>query len=368
MTRNASFKTFAAARKFARLIVGALCFCTLLADAQAAATALGTEPFVSSSRINALPNVMYVLDDSGSMSQDFLPDWAGPFEATIGGVLTVVTPPHRFFNGAYNGTAYNPETRYRPPVMYTNTGALDTTTYPSQTGDSPATGGSATATAASPNWQAVKVDGYGIQSTATVNLEGNAYSYSTVPGEYCDSIQLRNCVVAAAPTGAYIFPAKLRWCTTSVLAVDTTANAGTSCQASNIADTPANTANGVTNYTFARMPRPHTATITVNAPGTVTSVAVGGQEILSADAAGLTSADVATAIALQINACTYGIPVLSPASRCTAVGYSAVINLGLPNEITVTAPAATAATPGGDRRRNDRGRLQQRQRPRGAAC
>ena len=345
MTTNASFKSLAAIRGFISFVAGALCFCILLANAYGAPTALGTQPFVSSSKINALPNVMYILDDSGSMSENYLPDWAGPYQATISGVLTVVTPPHMFFNGAYNGVAYNSATRYRPPVMYTSTGTLDTTTYPSQTGDSAATGGSAMASAAAPNWQAVKVDGYGIQSTATANLEGNAFSYSTVPGEYCDSVQLRNCVVSAAPTGVYTFPASLRWCTTSVLSVDTTANAGTSCQASNIADTPTNAANGVTAYTFPRMPRPHTATITVNAGGTVTGIAVGGQQILSADAVGLTSTDVATAIVLQINACTYGIPALTPSSRCTVVGYSAVADPNIPNEITVTAPAPTAATP-----------------------
>ena len=271
MTTNTSFKVsagFEAFKRIARNCGGAL-LCSLLAtSAQGAATALSTEPFTSSTKISALPNIMFVLDDSGSMKADFLPDWAGPYQAVIDSVLTTVTPAHRFFNGAYNGVAYNPATRYRAPVMYDTAGAFDTTTYPNMTGQSAATGGDGSATALLPNWRAVKIDGYGIQSALTTSLEGNAYSYTTVAGEYCTSAQLRTCAVYSAPTGAYTFAAKLRWCTTSALSLDTTANAGTSCQASNIADTPTNTTNGVTNYTFPRMPRPRISTITVSAPGT----------------------------------------------------------------------------------------------------
>lgn len=324
------------------IVVSIVASSLLLANVHAAPTALATEPITSSSKINALPNIMFVLDDSGSMKADYLPDWAGPYQATISGVLTVVTPAHRFFNGAYNGVAYNPATRYEPPVMYTTTGAPDTTTYPSLDGQSATSGGDSSASASSPNWRAVKVDGYGIQSTASVNLEGNAFSYTTVAGEYCDSAQLRNCISASGPSGSYTFPAKLRWCTTSTKATDTTVNAGTACQASNIDDTPTNITNGVTPYTFARMPRPSTSTITVGAPVTVTSISVGGAEILSASALGATSTDVATAIAANINACTTGIPSLIPVSNCSVVGFSAV---SLANVVTITAPSGTTVTP-----------------------
>ncbi|MBL8412811.1 MAG: hypothetical protein JNM42_00035 [Propionivibrio sp.] len=342
MTTNASFIVstgIETLKRISRIIGGVLLSAVLVANAHGAATALATEPITLSTKINALPNVMFVLDDSGSMGADYLPDWAGPYQATISSVLTVITPAHRFFNGAYNGVAYNPATRYRPPVMYDNTGALDTTTYPSQTGQSPATGGDGSATALLPNWRAVKVDGYGIQSAATANLEDNAFSYTTVPGEYCTSGQLRTCIASAAPSGAYTFPAKLRWCTTSALSVDTTANAGTACQASNIADTPTNTANGVTNYTFPRMPRPHTANITIGAAGTVTSITVDGLQILSAaSVTGGTSTDLATAIAASINACT----LARTGVVCQVVGYSAV---SLADVVTITAPAATSSTP-----------------------
>lgn len=99
-------------------------------------------------------------------------------------------------------------------------------------------------------------------STATINLEGNAFFYTTVAGEYCTNAQLRACTASAMPTGSYTFPARLRWCNSAAQAAATTVGAGTSCQASNIADTPTNLANGVTTYTFPRMPS-RSATITV---------------------------------------------------------------------------------------------------------
>ena len=319
----------------AGFLAAAMVFLSVTNDVQAGATALATQPFTSSNAVTALPNVLFVLDDSLSMESDFLPDWAGPYK--IGSA--VYTPANRFFNAAYNGVAYNPSTRYRPPVMYTNAGALDTTTYPSQTGKSVAEGGDATASAVSPNWRAVKKDGYGIQSTSTANLEGNAFYYTTIPGEYCNSAQLRNCTASATATGSYTFPAKLRWCTTSVKAYGTTASANSYCQASNIADTPTNTANGVTAYTHGRMPGPRSSTITFTASGTVTGITVDAAQILSASATGATTGDVASAVATQINACTLSLP---GTTNCTTVGYSATAS---GSDVIVLAPGTTTSSP-----------------------
>ena len=302
------------------------------ANAHGATTELATEPFALATKINALPNVMFILDDSGSMNRDYSPDWAGPYQQLVSSVLTTITPPHRFFNSSYNGVAYNPATRYRPPTMFDSGGALDTTTYPSMDGSGTTAGGDATATSGSRNWRAVKVDSYGVQSALAANLEGAAYSYTTVAGEYCTAANLRTCTAASAPSGSYTFPAPLRWCTTSALALDTTANAGTSCIASNIEP-----ASGITDYTYPRIARQRTATISVGAAGTVTSITVDGVQILSASATGGTSSDVATDIAAKINACTLGTT-----GACAAVGFSAT---SASNIVTVTAPTATTSTP-----------------------
>ncbi len=329
---------------FARKFGTALFLGALAANSHGGTTDLATEPFTAGGSLRALPNVMFVLDDSGSMKGDFLPDWAGPLKASDN--VTVLTPFHRFYNSAYNGVAYNPATYYRPPVMYTGAGALDTTTYPSMIGQSVATGGDAMANAGTPNWRAVKGDGYGIQNVApapaTANLEGNAFSYTTVPGEYCTDEKLRTCVESATPTGIYTFPAKLRWCDTSTNALTSTTEAGTRCQAANIDNTAANIAAGVTPYTFARMPAPRTATITVtgaNVPGvTLIRAGAGGPLILAASIGGLgDTTAMATAIAAGINACTYQL-----VGDCAAVGHSATSSGAI---VTVTAPGITSATP-----------------------
>ena len=331
-----------------RYVIGVLTACMLVTNANSA-TSLATEPFTSSDEIRALPNVMFVLDDSGSMDSDYLPDWAGPYKQMISGIDTVITPAHRFFNGAFNGVAYNPGTRYRPPVMYSATGAFDATVYPSMTGVSVETGGNASASLVSPNWKAVKKDGFGIQSTAVSDLEASAIFYTTVPGEYCDTMQLRNCIAASAPSGAYTFPAKLRWCTTPEKAIASTADSNTYCQAANIDSTPANLAAGVTHYTFPRMPGPPTALIKVEASGTVTGITVSGQQILSGSASRVTASELAVEIAKKINACT-----AATTGACAVAGYSAVsgevkVRISgadvLTNYVTIFAPAATSATP-----------------------
>ena len=306
----------------ARLFGFALAANFFLTNAFAGVTKLSAEPLASSITTDNRPNVMFVLDDSGSMYQDFLPDWAGPISSVSA---------ERFFNAAFNGLAYNPGSQYKPPAMFTAAGALDTTRYPSQTGMDSDGGADSSA---KPNWKAVKEDGYGVQSTALGDLTTGAFYYTTVPGEYCDSAQLRNCVASTVPTGSYTFPAKLRWCTTAAKATGTTADSNGYCQAANINTT----ATGVTNYTYARMPSQRKATLNFSGAGTVSSITVGGVEILSASASGGTSTDLATAIANNIKACTYA----RVGACATATGYKATSSA---NVVTIYAPVATNATP-----------------------
>lgn len=340
--RNANFA--ALAQRLGAGLVAAL----FAASAFPAATDLANEPFALSTKINAAPNIMFVLDDSGSMAGDYLPDWAGPYQQMISSVLTTVTPAYRFFNNAYNGVAYDPGVRYRPPVMYASDGSLDITTYPSMTGVSTTTGGDGSATSLLPNWRNVKIDGYGVQSTAFANLEGNAFYYVTQPGEYCSTKNLRSCTASATPTGSYVNPAPLRWCTTYAQSIDTTGNAGTNCQAINIEDdvklaaptlTDGVTSTGVTTYMFPRMPRPRQSTLTVTGVANVTGITVSSQQILSATATGATTDAIASDIVAKINACTFGLPAVT---NCAVVGYSATVTGSV---VTISAPGATTVTP-----------------------
>ncbi|WP_165595528.1 PilC/PilY family type IV pilus protein [Methylovorus sp. MM2] len=306
-------------------------------SANSAVTDLATQPITKDTSASGIkPNLMFVLDDSGSMQSDFLPDWADP----------LLSLPYLFKNASYNGIAYNPGIYYRAPAMYDAVGALDTTTYPSQTGTSAAAG--ANTSSSFPNWTAVKNDGYGVQATTTANLVDKALFYTTVPGEYCTSPQLKNCTASSVPTGAYTYPAPLRWCNTMAQALGNTAGAQNVCQAAQIASTANNTTNGITSYTFARSPvLGKVATITFGGAGTLSITSITGDAGVRINAATITGAittspeDITAllnSIVTNINACTTTLT-----GGCTATGYSAATD-GI-SLIMIASPAAATGTP-----------------------
>src|SRR5450830_631729 len=269
-------------------------------NSQADITDLANSPItVQNTSQDVSPNIVYVLDDSGSMSSDFLPDWAQN------------SFPYLFSNASFNGVAYNPDTNYTQPAFYKTTTAADgttisvpdTTTYPSQT------------SANTSGWTQVKNDGYGVQSTAISNLVNNAYFYTTVPGEYCDGPQLRNCIASASATGTYTYPAKLRWCDTVAAANGLTSDSNGHCQAGEIDSTTTNTANGITTYTFPRAPSlGGIASITFNGVGPVdiSGLTVGIDKIMSVPVSNTVEqsndnsqySGLLTDIVKSINACT----------------------------------------------------------------
>ncbi|RYF55177.1 MAG: hypothetical protein EOO29_54140, partial [Comamonadaceae bacterium] len=178
------------------------------------ATDLSSVPlptYTIGSTVDIKPNIMMVLDDSGSMAWDYLPDWANDTPPNYTSL-----PPYLTRNSAFNGVAYNPAVTYLPPVGFQSSGAKDTTTYPSLNGQTTATGAGS---AAKPNWASVKNDGFGVQSTTSVDLAASNRTlfYTTVAGEYCNSPALTNCVTATAPTATHQYPAPLRWCDSAAL-------------------------------------------------------------------------------------------------------------------------------------------------------
>lgn len=291
--------------------------------ALAASVALATAPLATATISTVKPNVMFILDDSGSMDWDYLPDWANDSHPVTG--TGYINMPELFRNNGFNGVAYNPAITYTPPVLYNADGTLNTTTYPSQTGVSTATG--ANTSYSTPNWRAVKNDAYGVQSTSTSNLVGSASFYTFVPGEYCSSANMTSCVTATAPTtvGGILYdkPAGLRWCNSAAL---------TNCQSINNST-----------YRYPRYPglvTPATATITI-ATGTggntsVTSIKVNNLEILSGTTGTQSSnSNLASAIRTKINDCA-----ASTTGNCQIAGYSASRSGSV---VTITAPAALGA-------------------------
>jgi type IV pilus assembly protein PilY1 len=259
-------------RKLSAFVLATVC--TLPLPSIAASVALATGPLATSTTSTVKPNVMFILDDSGSMASDYLPDWANDNDPITGTGYLNIPPLHR--NNGFNGVAYNPAITYAPPVLYDASGALNTTTYPN---------------IGSP-WTSVKTDAFGILTTATTNLittfpdvewcTSNAfttclrndnlvlpgtvggvaytvrhvinstgtgsvatgapdaptvvarsfgpYYYTINPGEYCTALDLKNC--QTTQNSLYTFPAKLRWCNSAAASTSSAPAAGT-CQAIN---------------------------------------------------------------------------------------------------------------------------------------
>jgi type IV pilus assembly protein PilY1 len=89
----------------ARYLAGVALACTAQLDF-AADTSLGNVPLFTSSATNVKPNLMFILDDSGSMASDYIPDDVNNFAAGSYGKLT----------SQCNGVAYNPAVTYALPV------------------------------------------------------------------------------------------------------------------------------------------------------------------------------------------------------------------------------------------------------------
>lgn len=220
-----------------------------LTPVPAALTDLASSPLETSTATLVKPNLFFVLDDSGSMYWDFMPDWAEDYRSTTALVR----------NSRFNGVYYDPAVTYAPPVKY------DGTSYTAMTSGNTS------------SWTKVPFDGFGVMTAAnppntgtdnlftssnsgtTQNLtSGNAYYYTFIPGEYCTAANLRTCTTQSAASTSNPYPAYLRWCTSSAL---------TNCQASRISTDPGT---GVT-YTYPRYPGVSTSAAGSNTKVTITS-------------------------------------------------------------------------------------------------
>ena len=292
-------------------------------------TDLGTAPLVSATTGDVLPNLMYILDNSGSMSWDYMPDYvndSNKCKATSGTFSNTCAFGHPPYNSSeFNSIYYNPAITYTPRLD--GLGAQK----PSMT------------SAYTSGWTQVDVDAYGIQKTdqlgntissnkislvpniartvgypdrvwcnstgtktvtqmmdttqckqnsqyiypsstfsnGTNMLLGHPYYYTVAAGEYCTDKNLTSCIVSTVPVGANTFPAKLRWCNSAAAVIS-----GVGCQAKY---------NETTSHTFARWSgiNPGTAStgkIKINADPngaspsllSVSSITVNGVSIIAA--------------------------------------------------------------------------------------
>ena len=171
----------------------------------------------------------------------------------------VMAPSPPAYSPDINQQFYNPEVSYSPPVK------ADLTVYPNMDGTSTARGGASGASASSRNWRAVPQDGFGTYTTNTFNIErfpswyfcdtastpncahdttynfpelntssssdkrtriepntaGTAqqqaafaapHYYRLGISYYCQDEQFTSCIKSTVPSGAYIYPARVRFC------------------------------------------------------------------------------------------------------------------------------------------------------------
>ena len=203
----------------------------LLTPISTQAIDLASAPLAGSSSSVAKPNLMLLLDDSNSMRMDYMPDWVGsPFcwsdtdtshKAPCGGL------PH-FDSSDFNKLYYNPAIRYLPAKN------ADGSSMPSLDNEEA--------------WKAVSYDAYrttdfrynNFLTLDKARIAGKiidattfrkAYYYTLQAGEYCNSKKLDQCIITAKPKGAFVHPAKVRFCDSLSTALSADNPANGACQA-----------------------------------------------------------------------------------------------------------------------------------------
>ncbi|MCX7174334.1 MAG: hypothetical protein NT159_10505, partial [Proteobacteria bacterium] len=109
-------------RRFAyagRALLSCVAIAASTFNAEAATTDLATVPLVSSSSTAVLPNVFLMMDDSGSMDWDFMPD--------IGNSPPFSTSTYGYASNQCNGVFYDPTVTYTPPVNSTGASYANST-------------------------------------------------------------------------------------------------------------------------------------------------------------------------------------------------------------------------------------------------
>ncbi|MDH3437599.1 MAG: PilC/PilY family type IV pilus protein, partial [Betaproteobacteria bacterium] len=235
-------------------------------QADLASAPLGTAPSVT-----VLPNLMFVLDDSGSMGRDYMPDEANDSNTTkscgssscnvVGGTNAPGRPP--YYAAQFNTIYYNPQLTYTPGVdalgvslgNATPTAALDnpyattsttkdvTTTWPETVWCDTSTRSGAELldpAKCKRNGIDTPTNTWVYNNTSTpaggfpntgfrqaTTLSTNPHYFDITPREYCTDATLVTCALSATPTGSFVVPAPVRWCTTQANAASTSLVTGT---------------------------------------------------------------------------------------------------------------------------------------------
>jgi len=245
---------------------------------RAAQTDLAQTPLGTSATATVLPNLMYILDDSGSMSRDSMPDQVddstsckvctSSSSCNVAGTNCALGHPP-YYAAPFNTLYYNPQITYTPAVdslgasqgnatptaalsdPYTSTSTKDlVTTWTeivwcdnSSRSGAELTGGvvcKRNGIHTSPT--APFTQGFlyttggnsapfnggfpttGFRSAKT--LSTNPYYFDIAPREHCTDLNMTTCALIAAPDATNPVPAPVRWCRTTAAAALTTVATG----------------------------------------------------------------------------------------------------------------------------------------------
>jgi type IV pilus assembly protein PilY1 len=283
-----------------------------LPPASQAAITLATAPLANATTSSVLPNLMFMLDDSGSMDWDYMPDDAKNFAGNYG------------FNSSHcNGVYYNPNITYTPPVY------SDGTSYPNSSFSNAWQDGYKQSAGAD-NLNTNFPGGSGSGSSGAANYTGPAFYY-TYSGTQTTSTQM------TIHNTNSVYYKECNSTIGSTTAVDGTHPVNTVFHKTRLATVPATTI-------IVSAPPGAGATITITSTnsGRVDSVKVNGvDEILGGKSSSpnpsTSTSKVASNIAAKINACTTS----KRNTNCTVTGYSASVSGSV---ITIVGPAAGGST------------------------
>lgn len=292
-------------------------------------TDLASAPLQTSTTSAVLPNVMFMLDDSGSMNWDYLPDPTSAFAGKYG-----------FNTSQCNGVYFNPDNTYTPPV---DSAGNSFPTYP---------------------FSAAPVDGFAYKAgtnTKIVNLNSGftggsgsgSSGYTTYSGPAFFYTYLTATTTPTGPGAQLSSAQKNYFNTSSTFYQECNSAIGAAPGKAVFAQTILSSALPTATITIPG----NIAVITVTAPGSATSsavtgITVGGVQIMSASTSvsGTTKSATTLAglIASYINNCT-----TAKTGNCTVVGgtgYSAVQGTGTSaNVVTITgAGGATVISSSGN--------------------
>ena len=304
-------RTFSHGHMFALMLAASL---ALPPAAQAASLTLATAPLATSTTSTVLPNVMFMLDDSGSMDWDYMPDDSKNFAGNYG------------FNSAQcNGIAYNPNITYTPPLK------SDGTSYSNSSFSSAWNNGYNPTGEGTVNLNTQFPGGSGTGSSGAAAYLGPAFYY-TYSGTQTAATQ------KTIHNTNSVYYKECDSTIGSTTKVDGTNPVNTVFNLVTLATTPQST---LTVFNSAGG-----ATITVSGSGgtatKVSSITVNSKQILNATTNGSTSINtVATNIVAGINACTAAIT-----GNCTASGFSATC-AGYPSCTSGTITVYGNGTAGG---------------------